>query len=266
MSESPIYGTEELPTNPGPNAGPVVNDMNAANERAVNSVKSWTITTDTLPTNQQMAEGYIHILGGTPAADFTFGVEALARRFKVRNQSGKIATIQVVGGAGKKVVITDLNEADIQCDGTDCVVSGRTTVMKSADQSVNTDATVNSDLSLQFRMEASTTYAVKGVIFFSTAATPDFKFTFSAPASPTLVRFARHQAGGGDTPAEVVLDSAYPADAAIVGGGAEGYLEFEGIIQNGVNAGNFIFQWSQNTSDGSSTTLRKGSRLEYCRQ
>jgi len=243
----------------------VLQELFNGQEKALNSSRAWTITTDTSPTKLQMSEGFIHVLGGTPAADFALNIPASSRTFKVRNNTLKVCTVQVTGAAGKRIIIPDGNEAVLQCDGADVsYLSSWAVTHKKADQQKTSDSTLADDLHLKFRMEVSTIYRVRGMIFFDTAATPDFKFSFVGPASPTLVRFSRLQCIAGGTPAEIIIDQAYPAAVTLVGTGTNGgYISFEGLIQNGVNAGNFAFQWAQNTSDAGATIVRGGSFLEH---
>lgn len=268
MSNSDIYDIPLLPANSSSPEVPL-NDAQNKSEKAVNSVKSYTVTgtTDPAPTKANMAEGYVQSLGGTPSGDFNFSVPAVARVFLVRNVTGKIATVQVTGGAGKKVIITDGNEVELRSDGTDIFVNTPWAVAaKTADTTRSTTTTVTDDPHLKFRMEASTTYRIRGIIFFDTGATADFKFSLSGPASPTLVRIMRIQDAAGAAPTTVAVDTSYPANISLTGSGTDGgFVEFEALVQNGSTAGNFAFGWAQDTSDAANTIVRKGSYLEYQR-
>lgn len=135
--------------------------------------------------------------------------------------------------------------------------------VKSVDQSKTSDAALANDNTMFFSMEASKNYAIRGKIFFDTGATGDFKYGFVGPTSPTLVRCSRQTCIAGGTPAELVIDVALPGSTALTGTGTTGgYVAFEMIFKNGSNTGTFAFQWAQNTSDGTATTVLAGSYME----
>lgn len=139
-------------------------------------------------------------------------------------------------------------------------------INKTTDESTASDTTFSSDSQLQFTMLANSTYHVRGRVLFSTVAAADFKWQLTGPSSPTLVRIARRAIGGGDAAFSAVgVDTAFSTSVAVLGGGAEGFVEFDAAIQNGANAGTFAFQWAQNTSDAGNTTVRAGSYLEFIR-
>jgi hypothetical protein len=139
-------------------------------------------------------------------------------------------------------------------------------VIKTADETKTSNATLAADGALVFAMDANSKYAVRGRVFFDTTATGDFKWRHTGPSSPALVRVKRQSLlPGASALSNIALDTAYSAaDVTETGTGTTGgYIEFEGIIHNGVNAGNFQFQWAQNTSDAGNTTVRAGSSIEY---
>lgn len=141
-----------------------------------------------------------------------------------------------------------------------------TLVNKVSDESRTSNATLADDSALIFPMAANSKYTFRGTIFFDTGASGDFKWRHSGPASPTLVRLVRQWIiPGGTAFAGIAVDQAYSsADLALTGTGTNGGVVWiEGIIQNGVNAGNFAFRWAQNTSDAVSTIVRAGSYLEW---
>lgn len=142
---------------------------------------------------------------------------------------------------------------------------GWTMVSKSANEARNTNTTLADDGALVFSMAASTKYRIRCRVWYDTAATPDFKYAIAGPASPTLVRIERRSCIAGGTPANVTgLDQAAVGSTALAGAGTvAGLVSFEAIWHNGSNAGTFSFQWAQNTSNGSDTTVLAGSYLEY---
>jgi hypothetical protein len=113
-------------------------------------------------------------------------------------------------------------------------------------------------------MAANTNYTIRIVVFFDTAATPDFKYALTGPAAPTYVRVRRHHVVPGSTANVDGMDTAATASTSVTGAAATGgFVEMIIAWQNGANAGTFAFQWAQNTSNASATTVRAGSYLEY---
>lgn len=144
--------------------------------------------------------------------------------------------------------------------------SGFTLIKKTADQARPSSNALAADNTLVFPMLAGTKYIVRVRAFFDTGATEDFKYGFTGPASPALIRMRRAAIIPGAT-AFLVSPVAVAYDAtgiALTGTGTNGgSIEMDGIIHNGPNAGNFAFAWAQNTSGAAQTTVRAGSYLEY---
>lgn len=145
------------------------------------------------------------------------------------------------------------------------LASGWTTLSKGSDETRTGTTTLANDSVMQFPMAASTNYRVRGQVFFDTTANGDFKYALTAPGSPTLVRGVRTSCIAGGTPAIVgVVDLAAVGSTSLAGAGTTGgYVGFEFIWQNGVNAGIWAFQWAQDTSDGGNTIVRAGSYIQY---
>jgi hypothetical protein len=119
---------------------------------------------------------------------------------------------------------------------------------------------------LFFAVAANTNYQFRLEVLFDTGTTPDFKYRHSGPAGATLVRITQQDAAPGDTALGYSVATAFSAaDVAVAGGAVTngGYVKLTGIIQNGANAGTFRFQWAQNNSSGTATTVRAGSYIEY---
>ena len=132
MTDTPVYGRAHLQSN-SQNPAPV-NEALDTIENAANSLKTWTITGDIAASQAAMAEGFVHRLGGAPAAAFAFNLPAgLPRVFHLVNVSGKTATVQVTGGAGLGVVIPTGQARTLRSDGTDVVpLDGRLEVIRLA--------------------------------------------------------------------------------------------------------------------------------------
>lgn len=268
MSTTPIFGSEHLQPNSSDPEVPVNSALDAI-ERGVNSTKEWTVTGDFNASQEEMAEGVCHELNGSPSAPFSFGIYPVARLFKVKNNTEKTVTVHVQALSGVGVDIPPEDFATLLSDGTNLVRVDAATwniASKSSDQSRTNTTVLAADSDLTFPMAASGKYRLRGVVYFDCGATEDFKYGFDGPSSPDVVRMARHHNIAGGTAAEVAGDVAYPTNVSLAGAGTTGgFIQFEGVVHNGVNAGTFSFQWSQNTSGSTPATVRAGSYLEWKR-
>lgn len=139
-----------------------------------------------------------------------------------------------------------------------------TTVTQASDATVNNSTTYQNS-SLTFSVAANTKYHFKGVAFIDTGATADYKFQFTGPASPTVLRISTASIAAGATAyTNIRIETAFAQSRAVTGTGTNGgYVEFEGILHNGANAGSVMFQWGQNALEAVNTILRAGSYIEY---
>lgn len=140
-----------------------------------------------------------------------------------------------------------------------------TLVRKMSSTVKNSDAVLAVDPVLKFPMLANTTYLIRGQINAFTNATPDLKYRFTGPASPTVVRIVRTHAigGGGSAPANGIAAAYDSADVVFLATGAQAIsIAFEAYVENGANAGDFEFQWAQNTSNAANTSVNP-SYIEY---
>jgi len=170
------------------------------------------------------------------------------------------------GGDGAQINHTALSNigtnTHAQIDAFLAVSGSWTTVKKTADESVSLDTTLSTDGTLQFTATANKTYAVRGRIWFSTAATPDFKYRFAFAGTSMWILHTSYPAGSS-TPT-VTNDNATPGTTvALLGAAYGGYIEFDGVLVCDGSARVLGFQWAQNTSDAANTTVNAGSYLEY---
>lgn len=137
-------------------------------------------------------------------------------------------------------------------------------INKLNDEARTSSTTLTADADLRLILQASRTYSIKIVIFFDTVAAADFKYSLSGPASPTLVRIRRqHIEPGGGTFTDAI-DTSYTSSTSVTGTGTTGgYVMFDIIVQNGGTGDWFYFNWAQDTSNGSATTVLSGSYLMY---
>ena len=139
---------------------------------------------------------------------------------------------------------------------------GWNVVLKTANETRASTTTLTSDSDLRFAMRSGRVYCVRGRIFFNTAATPDFKFSITGPTATSIV-VQRKSCVAAGTPAEVALDTALPGSTSLAGPAGNGYVEFTIIFDPTTSSDFFAFNWAQNTSNASNTTVLAGSYLEY---
>lgn len=139
-----------------------------------------------------------------------------------------------------------------------------TTVKKTSTTTRTSTSTLAPDPDLKVTMLANTTYHIRGVIYGSTNATPDFKYRFTGPASPTSVRIDRIHRMITGTPPSNGMSAAYDSSDLVFNATWNQAFMFEFWIQivNGANAGDFNFEWAQNTSDVANTNVTS-SFIDY---
>ncbi len=133
-------------------------------------------------------------------------------------------------------------------------------VFKSADQAICTDITLTDDCCLQFAVDACSTYSIYHNMAFKTQDTPDFKYSYSVPACTTGRRINGNWAGG---PFEVTTTCWTTSMSPTVVGTAAFFIVHTGYITTSTTAGTFAFQWAQNTSSATCTTLVQGDWMMF---
>jgi hypothetical protein len=138
--------------------------------------------------------------------------------------------------------------------------------LKTVTTTIQSDATLNNDSDLAFPMAAGAKYIIRAMVFFTSDATADFKWRITGPASPTFVKLYRKNVNP-DTLTALRADYslAYSAADVVPGftAGTDGIVEWDALVHNGTTAGDFVFQWSQNSSNASNTSVQAGSYIEW---
>ncbi|MDO8335635.1 MAG: hypothetical protein Q7T74_02520, partial [Candidatus Saccharibacteria bacterium] len=126
---------------------------------------------------------------------------------------------------------------------------------------INPTATLQSDDELSFSIGANETWNYRFLLHISMNATPDIKFSVSAPVGATCVN--------GVSDFENAISVANLACGAssgnIAGLTATDVYEVSGSITNGANAGTVTLNWAQNTANAANTIVLAGSFVEASR-
>jgi len=139
-------------------------------------------------------------------------------------------------------------------------IGARFHIRKTADQSVTSSTVLVNDTHLSFAIAASEIWAVEVRLYYTSGTTGDIKIAWAVPAGAT----GRHSALGQNT-AISAFDHTYNATlttAIPLGGGASGQgANHYATIVNAGTAGTVQWQWAQNVSDGTATTVLTNSLL-----
>lgn len=198
-------------------------------------------------------------VGSTIAIKFV-GADPLADTIKA-NQIVEVVydgtNFQLIGGVDIVTIIT--NNPAITAIYKD----------KAADETISSSTTLQDDNDLFFPMVVSGKYKFELELFVSTPTGADLKIAINGPAGVTnLLAYVMDgrltNAANVNTETQNAI-SAIATAVDVTLGVTSYWLRIAGIIENGVNAGNFTFQWAQRVSNGGSTSILKGSSL-YARK
>jgi hypothetical protein len=143
-------------------------------------------------------------------------------------------------------------------------------VFKPSNTSRNTTTSVADDPDLILPVAASTTYEVRGVIFYDGPATGtgDIKWTFSLPSGATGQYQMIHQNLTAGTAGMWQINwtdgpNLTTTQANTQGTGSPNILAmtFSGLLAVAGTAGNLTFRWAQNTSNGTNTRVYQQSYM-----
>jgi hypothetical protein len=159
-------------------------------------------------------------------------------------------------------------------DGTSgtAIKDGGGSIVKSADETVTSSTTLQNDDELVFALAASAVYKIDGAISVAGATAGDIKTAFTVPTSATgNVEFigATVAASGSDNWSRAlnIVDFVTPDFGTF---GTLGVATFQPVLIKGAiftagSSGNLTFQWAQNASSGTATTVGKGSWITVTR-
>ena len=141
---------------------------------------------------------------------------------------------------------------------------------KTVDESVTSSTTVQDDDHLTFAIGANETWYCEFNLSASGGTTGDLKVTVTMPSGATSELVVTGVASGGTTAQNSIGVITSSASSEVVcglqaGTGNRNAVSIEGCVFNSSTAGNVTLQWAQGTSDGTATTVRKGSTVIYRR-
>ncbi len=131
-----------------------------------------------------------------------------------------------------------------------------TSVVKTADQTVNNSATAINDLHLLLKLKANKEYMFHQTYFLNSGTTPDFKYKFAIPSGATIQRNPSHLASD-----DSIATQDGTTEKAFNATGGNDYNTIDGRITTGSTSGTLQFMWAQNVADVSDTKVLKGSCL-----
>lgn len=135
---------------------------------------------------------------------------------------------------------------------------------KTSDQSVTSSTTVVNDSELVCPVEAGSVYVVTGSIIAEGATTGDMKHRWTAPTGATFDWTSYGQGSGASAAIASVDQNARTLTGStthgLLGTGSPVAIRIQGLLVVST-AGSFQYQWAQNTSDATATTVHPGSFL-----
>jgi hypothetical protein len=145
------------------------------------------------------------------------------------------------------------------------------TLFRTTDNSVTSNATLTNDSQLQFTMAANTKYRIRASISLFNGSGGGAQIGFVGPASPSVVSYNCISNVGGTSSVTSSFfvtpfysTTGYPGSPlAWSGSGTSFWLTYDIYVSNGSSSGTFAFQFAQNTSSGTASVLRAGSYLDY---
>lgn len=141
-------------------------------------------------------------------------------------------------------------------------------VVKTADETLASNVTVQPDDDLYLPVEANATYLFSGWVWYTAASTtPDIRINFAVPSGAQMFRSAFGQINGA-TGVSGILDTAVLTAASADGRGAYTTplsTNYAGYLITSSTAGTFQLQWAQVATSTDVVTLKAGSWIQLTR-
>lgn len=137
-------------------------------------------------------------------------------------------------------------------------------VVKSADQSLSTNTTLQNDDHLSKAIGANEIWWGELYLIVNTPAAADFKFAWTVPTSPTSARMSIVNFDNAAALTGTVGDMTAGQSGIYGTTAVYPFLPVYFYLVNGSNSGTLQLQWAQNSSSGT-TTVYKGSHMRLLR-
>jgi hypothetical protein len=195
------------------------------------------------------------------------GIESDTKRMKIGNGTQAWTALAYAQGTAA-LVNTGTGSTDVptitDADARYRLATDGWNILTKPTATARTNNTLSADPYLVLPMAANTNYSGTITIYASASVAGDFKSRITGPASPTRVFLAQVFFNSAGSPSNRVANAYDTTDLAQTATSAfiiRGLINF--TVENGANAGNFEFQWAQNSTDASATTLLAGSTIEW---
>lgn len=134
-------------------------------------------------------------------------------------------------------------------------------VRKTADETVNNDATPNNDSELILPIAANETVMVKIIYYWVADIAGGFNASINGPAAAVNISWAGLIIRNTGTPIDAYNGSSYNTTTLAILD-TVGFAQINALIENGANAGNIYASWCQHTSNANNTTVERGSFMQ----
>jgi len=143
---------------------------------------------------------------------------------------------------------------------------GAQVTMLETDSAATSDTTLSDQAPFAVTVGANENWHIRMVLHFTIYTAGDLKWTFTAPTSCTAEMFSRMWLRTGGETDESWGATPGTGIALIASSNNEYAVVIDAIFENEGNAGTIQFQWAQNSSSGSATTLHDVSVMEAWKQ
>jgi len=128
-------------------------------------------------------------------------------------------------------------------------------IIKKVDQIINNTTTLTDDDELLVALSANKLYAFQLIFYSEMSVTADMKFNFSIPAGASGFMLDQEWRSNDDQTTVSIPTNMIHATSV----GTHRAIAIYGFVDMGGTAGNFVFQFAQNTAQPSDMTIRRGS-------